>query len=210
MRDHESLVRHIASQGIQDPRLLEAVRTVRRGDFVPPGSEARAYSDRPVGLPEAQTTSQPSLIAHMIDAAHVGPDDLVLEVGTGYGYQTALLAKVARAVVSIERHATLAEAARENLRRVGIVGAEIKVGDGWNGWIEEAPYDTIIVSAAASTLPQSLADQLAEGGRLVIPLQRGAGDDVYLFVKEGGVLGHGRLVTPARFVPLVPGVPETK
>lgn len=206
-RGQEALARLVESEGVH-PRIVEAFRAVAREDFVPPQARAEAYSDRPIGILERQTTSQPSLIARMIDCAEVGPEDRVLEVGTGFGFQTALLAQLARKVVSIERHASIAESARANLERTGIDNAEVVVGDGWKGHPESAPYDAIIVSAGASDIPRSLQEQLIDGGRLVIPLQTSMGDDVYLLRKSGDELERVRLVTPARFVPLVPDDPQ--
>ena len=138
----------------------------------------------------------------MIDAADVLPGDRVLEVGTGFGYQTALIATLGAEVVSIDRHASIAEAARSNLDAAG-VAAEVVVGDGWQGWPERAPYDAIVVSAAASKVPDALGRQLVEGGRLVIPIRGERGDDVLVFVKRNDHLVQVRLLTPARFVPLV-------
>ena len=205
-RSQSGLARLIQREPLKDPRVAAAFAEIARADFVPRGSEAEAYSDRPVTLPESQTTSQPSLIARMIDAAAPRPDDRVLEVGSGYGFQTALLARLAREVVSVERVEKLALAARENLERAGIHNAEVIVGDGWQGCPERAPFDVIIVSAAADGFPDPLGRQLAEGGRLVIPLKSGLSDDVWLYEKRGDSVERVRLVTPARFVPLIPGV----
>ena len=207
-RDHESLVRQIEQRAVSDPRIVAALRRVDRADFVPEQLKREAYLDRPVAIPDRQTTSQPSLIAQMIEAASISPGDRVLEIGTGYGYQTALLAAVAGAVVSIERFPALAEAARANLGAAGIEGVEVIVGNGWEGAAERAPFDAIVVSAAAPEVPPDLADQLAEGGRLVIPVASGSTDNVWLFVKRGGSLEKVRLVTPARFVPFVKRGPE--
>ena len=205
----EALARLIDGERLTDPRIADAFRAVDRADFVPTGSAAEAYGDRPVGLPEHQTTSQPSLIARMIDAAAPGPDDVVLEVGTGYGFQTALLARLSSLVVSIERHRSLAAAAVANLARHGVDNVEVVVGDGWKGYPPRAPFDAIVVSAAASELPAALGEQLAEDGRLVIPLARAGSDDVVLLRKRGGRVVEERLITPARFVPLVQDVEES-
>jgi protein-L-isoaspartate(D-aspartate) O-methyltransferase len=202
-RTQEGLARLIERHGLSNERIIESFRTVDRADFVPTGMEVEAYIDRPVGLPEAQTTSQPSLIARMIDVANPRPNDKALEIGTGFGFQTALLATLVDEVVSIERWSTLATAARRNLEDAGITNVIVKVGDGWLGSADEAPFDIIIVSAAAAEVPQSLEEQLADGGRLVIPLAEPTGDNVYLLVKEGHRVRSKRLVTPARFVPLV-------
>jgi protein-L-isoaspartate(D-aspartate) O-methyltransferase len=195
------LVRLIQRQRLDDDRIVEAFRAVDRAAFVPSDARGSAYVDRPVGLPKGQTTSQPSLIARMIDAARVGPPDRVLEVGSGYGFQTALLAKLAGEVVSVELDESLAARAARNLEDAGLQGVMVVTGDGYAGVPEHAPYDAIIVSATAPEVPEALSEQLAEGGRLVIPL----GDEVTLFEKTGGELRRVEVVTPARFVPLVPG-----
>jgi protein-L-isoaspartate(D-aspartate) O-methyltransferase len=202
-RTQEGLARLIERHGLGDDRIAEAFRTVDRADFVPEGMEVEAYIDRPVGIPEAQTTSQPSLIARMIDVADPRPADKALEVGTGYGFQTALLAALVKHVVSIERWDSLAAAARANLERAGITNVDVRVGDGWLGCRDEAPFNLVIVAAAADEVPKALGEQLGDGGRLVIPLAEPTGDNVYLFKKEGTRLRSKRLVTPARFVPLV-------
>lgn len=182
--------------------IARAFAEVDRAGFVPPGA-SDVYRDRPVSIPEGQTTSQPTLIARMIDALGVGPDDRVLEVGTGLGYQTALLAKLCREVVSMERWETLARLARANLAAAGTQNARVIVGDGWKGCPERAPFDGIVVAAAATEVPEPFTEQLAEGGRLVIPVKRWSSDEVMLYVKRNGELSVERLVTPARFVPLV-------
>lgn len=189
------------------PEVVEAFHKVARADFVPRNSRKQAYLDRPVALPERQTTSQPSLIARMIDSLELTPSDRVLEVGTGYGFQTALLSHLAGDVHSIERHAHLAEAARSNLSAAGIESAHVAIGDGWEGLADAAPFDAIIVSAAAVRVPPALITQLADGARMVIPLAGSHGDEVVLFEKRGGELHRVQLITPARFVPLVPGPP---
>jgi protein-L-isoaspartate(D-aspartate) O-methyltransferase len=189
-------------------KVVEAFTKVHREDFVPRRARGAAYGDRPVMIPQHQTTSQPSLIARMIDAAEVKESDSVLEIGTGYGFQTALLAQLCRHVYSIERHAELAEAARLNLKNAGITNATVVVGDGWLGLPSEAPFDAIIVSAAATHVPAAFEEQLRAGGRLVIPVKGRLGDEVTLFRKARQGLKRERLITPARFVPLVPGTPS--
>lgn len=205
-KTQEELAQLVEKDGAS-PEVVEAFRSVAREDFVPDRGRREAYLDRPVALPEHQTTSQPSLIGRMIDALELGPEDRVLEVGTGYGFQTALLSKLAGEVYSIERHEDLAEMARSNLARSGIDSVHVEVGDGWQGLPEHAPFDAIVVSAAAVGVPPALIDQLAEGGRMVIPLAGPREDEVVLFEKRGGRLQRVRLITPARFVPLVPGPP---
>ncbi len=199
----EGLARLVEREGV-GPRVVAAFRAVARADFVPEHSRQEAYEDRPIEILERQTTSQPSLIARMIEAADVLPGDRVLEVGTGFGYQTALIAALGAEVVSVDRNASIAEVARANLEAAGI-DAEIVVGDGWGGWPERAPYDAIVVSASASEVPAALEEQLRDGGRLVIPVRATRGDEVLVFVKRRGHLVKTRLLTPARFVPLVPG-----
>lgn len=206
--NHDGLVKLVA-RGSSDERVVDAFRRTDRGDFVPPRYRLEAYVDRPVPLPERQTTSQPSLIARMVEAAGIQPGDRVLEIGTGFGFQTAVLARLADEVVSVERHDSLAGAARDNLSRTGIVNATVIVGDGWEGCRERAPYDAIVVSAAATEVPEAFAEQMNEGGRLVIPVAGPASDDVLVFVKEGRELRKIGLLTPARFVPLVPGRPAS-
>jgi protein-L-isoaspartate(D-aspartate) O-methyltransferase len=199
----------VVSREIADDRVVEAFKQVARKDFVPEGSEREADEDRPVSLPHRQTTSQPSLIARMIEAARVGPEDRVLEIGTGFGFQTALLAVLAKEVVSVERHPALAERARDNLKEAGASNADVYVGDGWDGWPERSPYDAMVVSAAAAEIPRALIAQLRAGGRLVVPLKRGRSDDVVALVKgPGDDVIEERLITPARFVPLVKGTPD--
>jgi protein-L-isoaspartate(D-aspartate) O-methyltransferase len=202
-QSQEGLARAVERTGLMDPRIVEAFRRVPREEFVPEHLRREAYGDRPVPIPEGQTTSQPSLIAHMIDAAAPKRTDKVLEVGSGYGFQTALLALLAGRVISVDRWPALVEATKRNLERNGIEGVSVYEGDGWKGWPEEAPYDVIVVSAAAEEVPSALVDQLAEGGRLVIPVKRVRSDDVLLYLKKNGRLETVRLVTPARFVPLV-------
>lgn len=200
-RDNAGLARLVRRE-IGGGRIAQAFEEVDRAGFVPPGAR-EVYRDRPVPIPEHQTTSQPSLIARMIEAVDPRPDDRVLEVGTGLGYQTALLARLCREAVSLERWDTLAEMARANLAAEGTQNADVIVGDGWKGCPERAPFDGIVVSAAATEVPEPFEAQLAEGGRLVIPVKRRGSDEVTLYEKRGGRLAEVRLVTPARFVPLV-------
>lgn len=204
-RSQEGLARLVARRLPSEDRIVEAFRTVARADFVPPGALGEAYRDRPVAIPGHQTTSQPSLIALMLSAVSPRQDDRALEVGTGFGFQTALLAELCREVISVERIPELSAAARRNLERIGASSVVLVVGDGTKGCAERAPFDVIVVSAAAKgDVPGALLDQLAEGGRLVAPVSNGLSDDVLLLEKKDGKVGPPRLVTPARFVPLVP------
>lgn len=183
--------------------MYEAFRDVRREDFVPPEARSEAYFDEPIRIARGQVTSQPSLVARMIEALELRGNERVLEVGTGLGFQTALLAHLAREVYSIERFPELAAQAIANLRAAGIEGVTVVVGDGTLGLPEHAPFDAIIVSAAAPRVPPALADQLAEGGRLVQPIGPGGGEIVTLYRKRDGRLVKESELTGAYFVRLV-------
>jgi protein-L-isoaspartate(D-aspartate) O-methyltransferase len=188
---------------VTDERVLEAIRTVPRAEFVPPGRRGLAYDDVPIRIPRGQVTTQPSLVAQMVAALRLGEDDTVLEIGTGYGWQTALLARLSRRVWSVERFADLAETARAALARMGIENAEVVVGDGSLGLPEHAPpYDAVLVAAAAPDVPAPLVEQLAEGGRLVQPIGHGGDEEVVLFERRGGELERRALLTSAFFVRL--------
>ena len=201
------MVRLLRRDGVADERVIDAFRRVARADFVPTDARSHAYADRPIGILEGQTTSQPSLIARMVEAARIAPGDRVLEVGTGFGFQTALLAQIAAEVVSVDRFASLVEVAGANLSKAGIRNVRLIVGDGWEGVPEHAPYGAIVVSAAATEVPPALKEQLSHGGRLVIPVKATSNDEVLIFEKDSDGLKRIGLLTPARFVPLVPGVP---
>ena len=197
------LVQALRDAGVRDERVLDAFQAVGRGDFVPRDQRGRAYEDVPVPIPRGQVTTQPSLIGRMLAALALRGAERVLEVGAGYGFQTALLAKLARTVWAVERFGDLADAARANLLRAGIDDAHVVVGDGTNGLPERAPFDAIVVAAAFTRVPAPLAEQLALGGRLVQPLGPGGREDVTLYVREASGLRRERLVTTAHFVPLV-------
>ncbi|MEX1308818.1 MAG: protein-L-isoaspartate(D-aspartate) O-methyltransferase [Candidatus Sulfomarinibacteraceae bacterium] len=163
----EALGRH----GIEDPRVLDAMRRVPRDLFVPEAYRNAAYSeDVSINIGEGQTISQPRVVASMTQAARIEPDDRVLEIGTGSGYQAAVLAHLARFVFSIERIASLARQAKATLDRLGLENVSVKVMDGTLGWRSFAPFDAILVTAAAPEIPEPLVDQLADGGRLVVPV----------------------------------------
>ena len=189
--------------GLRDERVHEAVLTTPRADFVPAAERDVAYEDRPVPIPHGQVTTQPSLVAAMIEALGLAGGETVLEVGTGLGYQMALLAHLARSVWSVERWPDLAAAARTNLAEAGIANVEVVAGDGTLGLPERAPFNAIIVAAAFPTVPAPLAEQLVPGGRLVQPIGRGGEEEVVLFARDGAALRRVRLVTFARFVRLV-------
>jgi protein-L-isoaspartate(D-aspartate) O-methyltransferase len=199
----EPLVAAAAAAGVQSARVLDALRKVPRAAYVPAHLRDRANIDEPLPIPHDQVTTQPSLVAKMVEAFALGGSERVLEIGTGYGFQTAVLARLAGSVFSVERYTDLAETARENLARERVANVEIVVGDGSSGLPEHAPFDAILVSAAFPSVPPPLAEQLAEGGRLVQPIGRGGSEEVTLFELEHGRLVPRRSVTGARFVPLV-------
>ncbi len=163
------LERHLEGRGIRDPRVLDAIRKVPRERFVPADLADRAYGDHPLPIGWGQTISQPFIVALMTEALGVGPGDRVLEIGTGSGYQAAVLAEIGAEVYSVEIVPELAEAARRRLAHLGYA-AHVRVADGYRGWQEQAPFDGIVVTAAPDHLPRPLVDQLAPGGRLVIPI----------------------------------------
>jgi protein-L-isoaspartate(D-aspartate) O-methyltransferase len=188
---------------VRDERVLAAIAELPRTGFVPAEHRERAHVDVPLPIPHDQVTTQPSLVAQMVDALALGADDTVLEIGTGYGWQTALLARLARAVWSMERFADLVDAAGAALAAHGIANAHVVVGDGTLGLPDHAPYDAVIVAAAFPEVPGPLVEQLTEGGRLVQPIGRGGHEQVVLFVKHEGALVTTRVLTGARFVRLV-------
>lgn len=163
----------IAARGVKDPRVLAAMREVPRHLFVLADSRAHAYEDRPLAIGLGQTISQPFIVAAMTEALRPEPHHRVLEVGTGSGYQAAVLARLVSSVISIERHEALARQARAALDAAGIANVQVEVGDGSAGWPAGAPFDGIIVTAGAPDVPDTLKEQLGPGGRLVIPVGRG-------------------------------------
>jgi len=176
---------------------------VPRRAYVPRGSEPQADEDAPIAIGHGQVTTQPSLVACMVEALALGGEEKVLEVGSGLGYQTAILARLARSVWSIERLPELAAAARANLAAQGVANAHVVEGDGTRGLPEQAPFDAVVVAAAFPDVPPPLAEQLAEGGRLVQPIGPGGREEVVLFVRQPEGLERVRRLIGARFVPLV-------
>jgi protein-L-isoaspartate(D-aspartate) O-methyltransferase len=187
---------------VRDERLLAVMAELPRAAFVPPGLVAEAHVDEPVRIPHRQVTTQPSLVAKMVEALELKGDERVLEVGTGYGYQTALLARLAGEVWSIELWSDLTDAARSALTTHGIGNVRLVVGDGTRGLPEQAPFDAIVVSAAFPAVPKPLAEQLAAGGRLVQPIGHGGSEDVVQFRNGEYGLTRVRSLTGARFVRL--------
>ena len=202
MSEPEDLVRTITEEGVRDPRLLEALRAVPRAGFVPANLAGQAYEDKPLPIPHDQVTTQPSLVARMVDALGLAGSERVLEVGAGYAWQTALLARLGGFVWAVERFGDVADAARENLARFGVTNAEVVTVDGTKGLPEHAPYDAILVAAAFPSVPRPLEEQLAAGGRLVQPVGHGGREDVVLFRKDARGLVRRRTIAWARFVRL--------
>jgi protein-L-isoaspartate(D-aspartate) O-methyltransferase len=202
-RGSDRLAEIVRARGVRDERLLAAIAATPRDRFVPPERTGAAYRDEPVRIPHGQVTTQPSLVAQMIEALELTGHEAVLEVGSGYGWQTALLAKQARRVWSLERWPDMAAAARANLEREGIRNAWVAVGDGTEGLLDRAPFDAIVVAAAFTEVPPPLAEQLAPRGRLVQPIGPGGRDDVTLFEKRPEGLVAIQSVVPAHFVRLV-------
>ncbi len=200
----------IESRDIRDPRLLEALRKIPRHLFVPAGSRATAYEDHPIGIGHRQTISQPYMVAFMTDAPELHGGERVLEIGTGSGYQTAILAELSAEVFSVERIPQLAAAAEQVLRSLGYGNVNLKTGDGCEGWPEQAPFDRILVAAAAPAVPEALRAQLADNGVMVIPV----GDwrrtqEIVVARRTGGAIAIERSIG-CRFVPLIGrgGFPE--
>jgi protein-L-isoaspartate(D-aspartate) O-methyltransferase len=199
----EDLIWALRAEGIRDRRVLAAFRAVPRAQFVPPATADQAYVDAPIRIPHGQVTTQPSLIARMVAALALTGSERVLEVGTGLGFQTAILARLAGEVVSVERFPALAAQARANLAAAGLGHVTVLVGDCTLGVPDHAPYQAIVVSAAAPHVPAPLVEQLASGGRLVHPVGPGGREQVTAFHKEAGLLVADARLTSAYFVPLV-------
>jgi protein-L-isoaspartate(D-aspartate) O-methyltransferase len=192
--------RQIEARGIKDPLVLAAMLSVKRHEFVLPGQEREAYEDGPLPIGEGQTISQPYIVAIMTELARVNQDSVVLEVGTGCGYQTAILAFICSKVYTIEINKKLGEAAMTRLRELGCNNVEIRIDDGYKGWPEAAPFDAILVTAAPDHVPQPLIDQLKVGGRLVIPVGDYYQELEIITRTETGI--EREKVIPVRFVPM--------
>jgi protein-L-isoaspartate(D-aspartate) O-methyltransferase len=195
----------LRKRGITDQAVLRAMEEIPRGEFVDADYTDIAYSDQALPIACGQTISQPYVVAYMTEQLGLKPEHRVLEVGTGSGYQAAVLSRLAREVVSVERFRTLADTARERLKRLGYDNVEVVVGDGFAGVPGKGPYDRIVVTAAAEKVPQALVDQLAEGGVMLLPLGPHAGtQEIVKLTKTSTGLAREELI-PVRFVPLLPG-----
>jgi protein-L-isoaspartate(D-aspartate) O-methyltransferase len=199
---HRMVELQLRSRGIRDPRVLDAMARVPRHRFVSAEQSEEAYEDRPLSIAEGQTVSQPYIVAVTLGSLEIQPGDRVLEIGTGSGYQTALIAELAAQVFSIERYQVLADQARCRLSDLGYTNVTVIVGDGSQGFPQNAPYDVIVAAAAAPQIPQPLLDQLAETGRMVIPVGPSSGQELQLIRKHGTEF---RITTldGCRFVPMI-------
>ena len=192
----------LRGRGVHDERLLAAMAHVARNRFVPLEYLVHAYADYPIPIGEGQTISQPYIVAVMLQLLELQPEHLVLEIGTGSGYQTAIIAELSRHVFGIERHASLAERASSTLEELGYRNATILIGDGSQGFAALAPFDRIVVSAAVPRVPNELFEQLREGGRMVLPVGGAENQELQLIGKKNGALVVTRREA-CRFVPLV-------
>ncbi len=191
----------IKGRGVRDPKVIRALQKVKRHYFVPPQFQSKAYEDTPLPIGHGQTISQPYIVACMSEILDLSSKDRVLEIGTGSGYQAAVLAEICEQVYSIEVVESLALQAKERLARLGYLNIKTKHGDGYQGWEAHAPYDAIIVTCSPSHVPQVLETQLREGGRMVIPVGNAKEQDLYLLKKEKGVVRQ-KNIFPVRFVPM--------
>ncbi|MBS3732054.1 MAG: protein-L-isoaspartate(D-aspartate) O-methyltransferase [Desulfobacterales bacterium] len=198
----EMIRQQIKSRGIDDPEILAAFEKVKRHRFVPERVKKFAYQDRPLPIGEGQTISQPYIVALMTSVIDPGQTDKVLEIGTGSGYQAAILAELCKQVYTIEIIGSLGKKARQTLSDLGYDNVAVKIGDGYKGWPEHAPYDAIIVTCAPTEVPEPLKDQLAEGGRLVIPVGENYDQNLVLFEKKEDRLLKKNII-PVLFVPMV-------
>ena len=193
--------KQLRPRGIDDPRTLRAMGKVPRERFIAPELRAHAYEDRPLPIGYGQTISQPFIVAFMTQQLQPKPTDRVLEIGTGSGYQAAVLGELVSEVYTIEIVKPLAQSAEAVLRELGYKNVHVKAGDGYKGWPEHAPFDAIIVTAAPDHVPQPLVEQLKEGGRMIIPVGKSYAQEIYLLEKRGGVVKQTAVI-PVKFVPL--------
>lgn len=194
----------IVDRGVRDERVLAALREVPRERFVPAELADRAYADAPLPVAEGQTISQPYIVALMIEALALRPDDRVLDVGTGSGYAAAVMSRIAAEVYGIERHAALVDYARERFEGLAYRNIHLRQGDGTLGWPEQAPFDAIMVAAAGPRVPGALREQLAEGGRLVMPIgPEGAVQSLIRLMRTGPDAWAREVLCDVRFVPLI-------
>ncbi|MGB8341227.1 MAG: protein-L-isoaspartate(D-aspartate) O-methyltransferase [Chthoniobacterales bacterium] len=199
----------IATRGVTDARVLAAMRKVPRDAFVPEAVRDLSYTDQPLPIGYDQTISQPYIVALMTEKLRVKPTDRILEIGTGSGYQAAILGELAAEVYTIEIIEPLGKRAAATLQRLGYKNAHVKIGDGYQGWPEHAPFDAVIVTCAPDHVPQPLIDQTKEGGRIIIPVGSTGIQNLYLFEKKDGRLEQ-RMILPVRFVPMTGKATQSK
>ncbi len=197
------VAQQIVGRGITDPQVVSAMEAVPRHLFVTPGLEDQAYSDYPLPIGHKQTISQPYIVAYMTEALQLDGSERVLEIGTGSGYQAAVLAKIVRHVYTVERISDLARTARKALDRAGCYNVHIKVDDGTCGWLDQAPFDAIITTAGAPEVPEALKAQLAENGRLVIPVGTQGAQVLKRIVRVDAERFSEESLLDCRFVPLI-------
>lgn len=197
--------RQIMARGVKNPDVIKAMLKVPRHLFVPKTRRAYSYEDYPLSIGEGQTISQPYIVAYMTEALELSPGDKVLEIGTGSGYQAAILGELVKEVYTIEIVAKLGKRAQQTLHKLGYKNIHVKIGDGYKGWPDEAPFDAVIVTCAPEKVPRALIEQLKEGGRMIIPVGRTGGvQKLVRAVKKGGRLKTDDVMY-VRFVPMVKG-----
>lgn len=204
-RTRERLIQRLAERGVKDARVLDALRHLPRHLFVDEALATRAYEDTALPIGSGQTISQPYIVARMTELVMAGEPASVLEVGTGCGYQTAVLARLVERVFSIERIEALHRRARGHLQDLGIHNALLRLGDGYAGWSRHAPFDAILVTAAPVEIPEALLEQLADGGRLVLPLGEGEEQELVVVTRRGNVCEQESVET-VNFVPMLTGM----
>jgi protein-L-isoaspartate(D-aspartate) O-methyltransferase len=198
----QMVARQIEQRGVSDPRVIEAFLKVERHRFVPERYTPNAYGDHPLPIGEGQTISQPYVVAFMTEVLNLSRSDRVLEIGTGSGYQAAILGELSDSVFTIEINGPLGRRADRLLKKLGYTNVKVRIGDGYKGWEDHAPYDAIIVTCAPSHIPAPLKEQLKEGGRMIIPVGGRSNQSLVLLRKTGNRLAEEK-VLPVRFVPMV-------
>lgn len=208
MKRNRMVENQIIARGVKAPHVISAMKKVERHLFVPEEYLKFAYNDTPLSIGYGQTISQPYIVAYMTEILELKSSDRVLEIGTGSGYQAAILAEIAKSVYTIEIVPQLGERASELLKKLGYKNIDVKIGDGYKGWIEHAPFDAIIVTCSPTNIPAPLEEQLAEGGRMIIPVGVRYVQQLVYLVKKNGKLTHMK-VMPVSFVPMVDEKGET-